>query len=190
MHLESPVQRQGLVQALGMAQAVFQEIGHFVLKIGVHAVLDNQARAFLGGEPTEVGKALLRHENLRIVLRVVHMAHVGHNTADGAALGDRRRKEEPESTMAGKIRRTANPVHHRRTAHETAVHVPENVGLEGGIHRDDAYAADDIGAVAHLLLAEDEVLFPFCGVLHELLLGRLRKRERRTGGDTELALLE
>ena len=173
-----------------MLQAVFQKIGQRFAKVGVGTVLDDEPRAVFRGEPAEVGKALLRHENLRIVLRVVHMAHVGHDAADGAALRDRGRKEEAEGAVAGKVRRAADAVHHCRTANETAVHVPEDIGLEGGVHRDDAHAADDVGAVAHFLLAEHEMLFPVGGVLYELLLRRLRKRERRTGGDSELTLLE
>ena len=190
MHFESPFQGQGHVQALRMFEAIFQEIGERFAEIRVCAILDNQAGAFFGSKPTQVGKALLRHENLRIVLRVVHMAHVGHDAADGAALRDRGRKEEAEGAVAGKVRRAADAVHHCRTANETAVHVPEDIGLEGGVHRDDAHAADDVGAVAHFLLAEHEMLFPVGGVLYELLLRRLRKRERRTGGDSELTLLE
>ena len=118
------------------------------------------------------------------------MAHVGHDAADGAALRDRRREEEPEGAMAGKVRRTADTVHHGRTAHKAAVHVAENVGLEGGIHRDYAHAADDVGTVAHFLLAEHEMLFPIGSVLHEFLLGGLRERERRTARHPELALLQ
>ena len=49
MHLESAVQRQGLVQSLGVAKAVFQEIGHLVTEIRMHTVLDDEPRALLGG---------------------------------------------------------------------------------------------------------------------------------------------
>ena len=190
MHLEGAFERERQVPALCMLQAVFQEIGQRFAEIGVGAVLDNEPRAVFRGEPAEVGKALLRHENLRIVLRVVHVTHVGHDATDSAALRDRGRKEEAEGAVAGKVRRAADAVHHCRTANETAVHVPEDIGLEGSVHRDDAHAADDVGTIAHFLLAEHEMLFPIGGVLHELLLRRLRQRERRAGGDTELALLE
>ena len=190
MHLEGAIERKRQVSALCMLQAVFQEIGQRFAEVGVGAVLDNEPRAVFRGEPAEVGKSLLRHEDLRVVFRVVHVAHVGHDTGDGAALRDRGRKEESEGAVAGKVRRAADAVHHRRAAHQAAVHVPEDIGLEGGVHRDDAHAADDVGAVAHFLLAEHEMLFPVGGVLHELLLCGLRKRERRAGSDTELALLE
>ena len=190
MHLEGTVNRERQVPALRMLQAVLQEVGQRFTKIGMGAVLDDEPRTVFRGEPAEVGKALLRHEDLRVVFRVVHVAHVGHDAADGAALRDRRREEESEGAVTGKVRRAADAVHHRRAAHKTAVHVPEDIGLEGGVHRDDAHAANDVGAVAHLLLAEHEMLFPIGGVLHELLLRRLRKRERRAGGNTELALLQ
>ena len=154
------------------------------------AVLDNQAGTFLGGQAAKVGKPLLGHKNLRIVFRMVHMAHVRDNARYGTALGHRRREEEPEGAMACKIGGSANAVHHRRTAHEAAVHIAEDVGFERRIHGDDADTADQVGAVAHLLLAEHKMLFPLGGVLYELALGGFRQSKRRTACHAELALLQ
>ena len=134
MHLEGAFERERQVPALCMLQAVFQEIGQRFAEVGVGAVLDNEPRAVFRGEPAEVGKALLRHENLRVVFRVVHVTHVGHDAADGATLRDRRREEESEGAVAGKVRRAADDVLHGRAAQKTAGHVNKNVCLEGSVH--------------------------------------------------------
>ena len=131
MHLEGAFERERQVPALCMLQAVFQEIGQRFAEIGVRAVLDDEPRAVFRGEPAEVGKALLRHENLRVVFRVVHVAHVGHDAADGAALRDRRREEESEGAVAGKVRRAADAVHHFCAADFGAIDVAVDVTLDG-----------------------------------------------------------
>lgn len=190
MHLEGAVERERQVFALRMPEAVFQKVHQGLAEVRVRAVLDNEPCTVFGSKPAEIGKALLRHEDLRVVFRMVHVAHVGHYARDGATLRDRRREEEPEGTVACEIRRTADAVHHRRAAHEAAIHVPEDIRLEGGVHRDDAHAANDVGAVAHLLLAEHEMLLPVGRILYKLALGTFGQRKRRTGSDTELAVLE
>ena len=190
MHLEGTVERERQVFALRMLQAVLQEVHQGLAEVGVGAILDDEPRTVFGGEPAEVSKALLRHENLRIVFRMVHMAHVGHDATDGTPLRDRGRQEEPEGTVAGEIRRTADTVHHRRTTYKAAVHVPEDIRLEGSIHRDDTHTADEVGTVAHFLLAEHEMFFPIGRILHELALGTFRQSKRRTGSDAKLAVLQ
>ena len=93
MHFEGAGKCERHVQALRMADSVLQKVRQFVPEIRVGAVLDNQAGTFLGGQATKVRKPLLGHKNLRIVFRMVHMAHVRDNARYGTALGQNPRAQ-------------------------------------------------------------------------------------------------
>ena len=172
-----------------MFEAIFQEIGERFAEIRVRAILDNQAGAFFGSKPTQVGKSLFRHENHGIVIRLVHMAHVRHNRTDGAVLGNRGRQENAKVTVAGKVCRATDSVHHGRARNKAAVHVTEDVGFERRVHRNHTHAANHVGTVAHFLLAKYQMLFPFGGVFHKFFLCVFRQSKSRARSDAEFALL-
>ena len=182
MHLEGLAQRKGHVYALGMLEAVFQEVGEGLLEIRVGAILDDEPGTLFRSEPPQVCEALLRHKNLGVVFCLVYMTHVRHDARNGTTLGHRRRQEESKRTVPCKVCCTADAVHHRRPANQGAVHVPEDVGFKSGVHGDNADTADHVGAVAHLLLTDDKMLFPFRCVTNKFILCALGEGEGRSRG--------
>lgn len=56
----------------------------------VGTVLDDEFGPLCGRVPAQIGQALLGHDDLYIVLGVVHMRNHGDDAGDGAALGQRK----------------------------------------------------------------------------------------------------
>jgi hypothetical protein len=75
-----------------------------------------------------------------------------------AALGRRRRHEEGQVGVAGKVARAADAVHDAGAHDVGGVDVAVDVGLDHAVHGDQAQAADQLGVVADLLRAQHDAL--------------------------------
>ena len=67
------------------------------------------------------------------------------------------------------------------------VDVAVDVGLDHGVHGDQAHAPDQLGVVAHLLRAQHDALAVKVDVAHKVVHGRRAERQRRGRGRIELA---
>ena len=56
-------------------------------ELGVGAVLNQDMGPLVGRQAPQIRQALLGDDDLGVVLRVIHVGHVGHNAGDGAVLG-------------------------------------------------------------------------------------------------------
>jgi len=61
------------------------------------------------------------------------------------------------------------------------VDVAVDVGFDHGVHGDDAEAADDLGVVGDLLLADDDLIAILADVGHDVVDAFGRERERGRG---------
>src|SRR5664279_6064340 len=93
-------------QALGTAEVVQQQR----LIVGRGAFLDDKVGALSRRESAQVGEALLGHNHLDIVLRVVHMRGHGYDRRDGSLLRRRWRHEDGQVSVAREVAGAANAV--------------------------------------------------------------------------------
>lgn len=64
----------------------------------------------------QVGNAVFRHDGVNVVLCVVDVRAEWHDARDGSALLRRSASEGGEHGVASVVARTANSIHHSRTA--------------------------------------------------------------------------
>lgn len=83
----------------------------------VSAVVDDLVGAFDRILVTEIGDALVGHEDIDRVFAVVGMGHHRHDVADQAAFRHRRTAEDRDIGVAGEVARAADAVHHLGAEH-------------------------------------------------------------------------
>ena len=71
------------------------------------------------------------------MLRAVLVRNERHNRRDDTTLGHRRTSEDTQIGVADEVARTANTIHHLRTADMGRVDITIEVGLDSGIDGDD-----------------------------------------------------
>lgn len=167
MHLERLEQQMRLMthslpQTLKLSP--IQIIGQNRLIIWMSALLDNNARTLTRRQPTHICQTLLGHDNVQIMLGLVNVCSKWNNAANTGGIDLAgpcgRGVHDAVLGVTQEIGRAAEAVEHTRTHDAGAVGVGIDVDFDGGVHADDAEAADDLGGVGDLLRAEEE----FAGV--------------------------
>ena len=124
------------------------------------------------------------------MLRVIHVGHVGHNAGDGAVLGGGGGGENGDARVAGVVAGAADAVHDGPLADVGGVDVARQIHLNGGVHGDDAQAADHLGGVAELLGPEDDLALVVVDMGIEPLPGGGGDGEGRAAGAGHLARVD
>ena len=99
-------------------------------------VLDDALCTLDGTFSAQIGNTLLGDDDVHIVLRAVLMADKRYDRRDHTALGHTGTSEDREVRVADEVTRTADTVHHLRTADVRRVHVTIEVGLDSSIDGD------------------------------------------------------
>ena len=154
---------------------------------GVGAFFNHHLGALLGGEAAQVGQALFGDDDLRVVLGVIDVRAHGHDAADLAALGHRRRDEERQIAVARKVAAAADAVHHAAAHQVGGVDVAVDVGLDHRVHGDHAQAAHQLGVVRYFLRAQDDAAAVEVQILFKILKRLGGERNRRGRGAAHLA---
>ena len=113
-------------------------------------VLEDERRVLHGDADVlaaQVGNTLFGNDDVDIMLAVVHMGNHRYDGADFAFFGYGRAGEDGDVGVTCKVARTADTVHHLRTANLGRVYMSVDVHLDGRIQRAYADAGDDFGAV-------------------------------------------
>ena len=162
--------------------------------VRMRAVFDNAAGAFAGRKAAHVGEPLLSDNDVEVVLCLVDMGAHGDDAGDAGGVGFRRpggrRVHDGDLGGAQEIRRAAEPIEHAGAHDAGAVGVRVHVDFDGGIHPNDAQAADDFGRVGHLLRAQEQlarVSFPARVEALEAVWG---EADGGGGGEVEVAAVE
>ena len=190
------MEREGLAQEMRrmcMARLLvgaLEVVAQHWAEVGVRAVLDDLLGALARRLAAQVGHALLRDDDVDVVLRLVNMRAEWHDGRDLAALGHRRRVEDGQVGVAREVAAAADAVDHVRARDVRRVNIAVDVDFDGRVHRNDAEAADDLRAVRDLLRAQDHVLLVLLDVLEEARHALRRRREGRARGEVELARID
>ena len=136
---------------------------------GMSSVLNDFVGALHGILAAQVGDTLVGDDDIYRVRVVVGIGNHGHDGADAVVLLDRRAQEDADVGIAGEVARTAHTVHQAGTAHVGRVNVTVDVGLDGGVHRDDAQAANHLGVVADLAGTHEHLVVQGLALLEELI---------------------
>ena len=157
---------------------------------GMSGMLNDLVGALDGILAAQVGDTLVGDDDVHRVGVVVGIGNHGHDGADAVVLLDRRAQEDADVGVAGEVARTAHTVHQARTADVGRVDVAIDVGLDGGVHRDDAQTADHLGVVADLAGTHEHLAMQGLALLEELGHGAAGEGHRAGAGKLALAALE
>ena len=102
----------------------------------MNTVLNDCLSTFFRALAAQVGNTLFGNDDVDIMLAVVYMRNHRDDSADFAFFGDRRASKDRDIGVARKIARTADTVHHLRTADMGGVYVSVEVGFNGCVDRD------------------------------------------------------
>ena len=140
-------------------------------------------RARSRGDCRAIGQALFGYQHHNVVFGVVVVGHHGHDAGNRAAFGHGGGHEEGEVGIAGEVAAAADAVHHFGAHDVGGVDVAVDVGLDHGVHADDAEAADELGVVGNFLRAQDDFAAQFVDVVVEALqrVGAERQCSSRSG---------
>src|ERR1700722_9674084 len=138
----------------------------------------------------QIGDALLSYDNLDGVLAAVQMADQRNDGAYLPAFGRRGAGENGEKSVASKITRTADAVHHVSAHHMGAVHIAGNVHLDGGVDGEDTETADDFRTVGDLLWAEQKTGAEELQILVNVPQNRIAHAQRTPAGKADCVALD
>jgi len=159
--------------------------------IRVSALADDDAGALAGRQAAHVGEALLCDDDVEVVLGLVDVRAHGHDAGHARGVGFRgpRRGRVHDGVFgrAQEVGGAAQAVQHAAAHDAGAVCVGVDVDFDGGVHADDAEAADDFGRVGDLLRAEEELGRVLVPVLVEALEAVGGEANRGCGGEVEVA---
>lgn len=104
---------------------------------------------------------MLGYDDVEVVLRLVDVCAHGYDAGDARGISFRRpcarRMHNRVFCGTQEVRGTAEAVEHTGAHDAGAVCVGVDVDFDGGVHADDAEAADDLGRVGDLLGAEEQL---------------------------------
>lgn len=207
--LHAALLRQGLVevetveeQVRLVAHALLEALALGLLVVGgedglvdgVGALVDDDAGALARAEAADIGETLLGDDDVEVVLGLVDVGAHGDDArhAVGVGLGGAGGGSVHDGVLgvAEEVGRAAQAVEHAGAVDAGGVGVGVDVDLDGGVHADDAEAADDLGGVGHGLASEQRlgrVQVPVLVEAAEALGGEAHRRGR---GVVELARVE
>lgn len=175
---------------LGPIQIISQDR----LVIWVSALLDNNARTLPGRQSSHVRQTLFGNDDIEIVLRLVNVRAERNDAADTGGINLAgpcgRGVHDAVLGVAKEIGRAAEAVKHTRAHDAGAVGVGVDVDFDGGVHADDAEAADDLGGVGDLLRAQEELAGVTLPVVVEALETVGREADRGGGCEVKVATVE
>ena len=185
------MESEGSLQGVrGLAELAHLEVfAQEGLVVGMRAVLDDALGTLYGVGAAQVGDTLVGDDDVDGVLRRVGVGDHGHDIRDEAALRYRRAGENRDVAVAGEVTRTADAVHHLDAEDVAGVDGAEDVGLEGGVHGDDAETADNLGVVRDFGGTHDNLVVEEVHVGEQLLLGGVAEGHRAGRGKCALAFL-
>jgi hypothetical protein len=188
MRLMSPTLAQTF--KLGLVEVVFQD--RHVIR--VRALLDDDARALTRRQAAHIGEALLGHDNVEIVLRLVNVCAHGHDArhTSGIGLAGACRGRVHNGVLCGaqEVGGSAEAVQHAASHDAGRVCVSVDVDFDGRVHANDAEATNDLGAVADLLGAEEELGRVLVPVFVETLETIGREADGCRGCEIEVSRVE
>ena len=129
--------------------------------------VDNDAGSLARTQTAHISQAVLRHDNVEVVLGLVDMGAHGDDAADAVRVclagACRRRVHDAVLGTAEEVGGATQAVQHTAAHDAGAVCVGVNVHLHRRVHPNHAKSADDLGGVGHLLASEQKpivVRFP------------------------------
>ena len=156
----------------------------------MHAVVDDLQGARPRCKAAQIRDALLRDDDVNVVLRVIDMRAHRNDGRDRAVLRNGRRVEDRQEGVSREVARAADAVHHLRACNVCGVHVAVDVDFKSRVHGDDAEAMDNFRAVGDFLRTQQQVLLVLLDVLVEALHACRRGRERRARGEVQLVRVD
>jgi hypothetical protein len=197
MHIKAIPQQMRLVAPslpetlkLRLRIVVPQERLVFIMR----TLLDDDLRSLPRGKASHISKTALRHHDVEIVLCLVHVC--GHRDDAGYAMGvvfggtGGGRVHDTVFCGPQEVGRAAETVEHAGAHDAGRVRVGVDVDFDRGVHSNDAQSPDDLGAVGHLLRAEQELVVVLLPVIVKPLESVWRKADRGGGGELQLAGVE
>ncbi len=151
------------------------------------AVIDDFERALTRSFATKVCNTLLRNDDIHIVFRVVDMRAHGHNSGNLAVFGNRRRIENGQVRVAGKVTAAADTIHHLGPRDMGGVYVAVDVHFDSRIHGDNTKAVHHFRAVGNLFRTQQQVFLILGNILIEAGHTLWRRAESRTGSNQKFA---
>lgn len=197
VHIERVPQEVRLV-APALAQALELSLLEVVLKdglvVGVSTLVDDDTGALTGAQAAHVGETLLRDDDVEVVLRLVDVRAHGDDAGDtrGVGLRGTSRGSVHDGVLCGaqEVGGAAETVQHAAAHDAGGVCVGVDVNLDGGVHADDAQAADDLGGVGDLLGAEQQLGGVLVPVLVEAVEAVGGEADRGGGSEVKVAGVE
>jgi len=162
--------------------------------LGMRTLINNNARTLLGRQATHIREPDLSNNNIEIMLRLVNMRAHRHDArhARGVRLRRPRRGRVHDAVLRGpqEVRRSAQPIQHAAAHDARAVRVGIDVDLHGRVHADDAQTADDLGAIRHLLRAQEQLGRVLVPPVVEAVEAVWREADRGRGREVQVAAVE
>lgn len=197
MHIEAIPQQMRLVShallqtlELGLLEVVLQDGA--VLR--VRAFIDDDPRALAGAQSPHVGETDLGDYHVKVVLSLVDVCAHWNDAADadGVRLRWPRRGRVHDAVLGGaqEVGRSAEAVEHTAAHDARAVGMRVDVDLDGGVHPDDAKAADDLGRVRHLLRTQEKLVVVGLPVIVEALEALGRESDGGGRGEVQASRVE
>ena len=169
-------------------------LGHLVLVVRMHAVLDDALRSLSGGQSSQIGQSLLGDDHVQIVLGVVDVGSHGHDAADAGgvrlALSGGGRVHDRQIGVAQEVSRASQTVDHLGASDERGVGVRVHVHLHGRVHGDHSQTSHALGEVRHRLGTDHTAVLVEVQVTVEALEALGRERQRDGGGVVQLPCVE
>ena len=119
----------------------FEVIPKKLFVVRMSTVFDDGLCAFFRTLATKIGNTLLGDNDIDIVLRVVVVGYHRYDCTDLTFLSHRRTSEDRDVSVAGKVSRTTDTVHHFCSADMGRVYVAVQVDFDGCIDRNDTETA-------------------------------------------------
>ena len=160
----------------------------------MRTALDDLACPLPRTHAPDIREPHLRHDDIEVVLRLVDVRAHGHDAGDAVGVGfrgaGRRRVHDAVLGGAEEVGGAAEAVEHARPHDAGAVGVGVDVDFDGGVHADDAEAADDLGGVGDLLRAQEELRVVVLPAGVEALEAVGREADRGRGCEIEVVAVE